>query len=100
VSGEFDSIFMAWHQGAVSASTIGIPLMCNVVASALLNLVSFEANRIVGAVTMTVCGNVKQVLTVLIGLIFLNNQVGYLGALGMALTMMGAFAYGYSVSRS
>jgi hypothetical protein len=73
--------------------------MCNVAASALLNLISFEANRLVGAVTMAVCGNVKQVLTILIGLVWLNLQIGYLGAFGMVLTMVGAFSYSYSVSR-
>ena len=74
--------------------------MCNVILSALLNLISFEANRIVGAVAMAVCGNVKQVLTILIGLVWLKLQIGYLGAFGMVLTMVGAFAYSYSVSRS
>jgi hypothetical protein len=79
---------------------MGAPLACNVVASAFLNLVSFEANRTVGAVAMAVCGNVKQVLTILAGMLWLNLQIGYLGAFGMVLTMVGAFAYSYSMSRS
>jgi hypothetical protein len=93
VTGEVYYVHAAWRIGALSALKIWPQLFYNMVAAVLLNLISFEANRIVGAVAMTVCGNVKQVLTILVAAFWLNAQIGYLGTLGVGITLAGAFAY-------
>ena len=59
----------------------------------LLNVSSFQTNKLAGALTMTVCGNLKQCLTVLIGIFLFNVTVDLLNGAGMAVTMIGAGIY-------
>lgn len=59
----------------------------------LLNVSSFQTNKLAGALTMTVCGNLKQCLTVLIGIFLFNVTVDVLNGAGMAVTMVGAAIY-------
>lgn len=59
----------------------------------LLNISSFNTNKLAGALTMTVCGNLKQCLTVLIGIFLFNVTVDFLNGSGMAVTMLGAAIY-------
>jgi len=68
-------------------------LLSNAVIAFLLNISSFQTNKIAGALTMTVCGNVKQVLTVLLGIVLFNVQVGLTNGLGMAIALAGAAYY-------
>ena len=42
---------------------------------------------------MTVCGNVKQVLTVLLGIVLFNVKVGGMNGLGMLIALGGAAYY-------
>ena len=48
-----------------------------------LNLASFAANKKTGALTMTVAANVKQILTVVLAVLFWKLEVGWVNALGM-----------------
>jgi Triose-phosphate Transporter family len=61
----------------------------------LLNISSFSTNRNAGALTMTVCGNVKQCLTILLGIIVFGVRVGWLNGIGMAGALVGAAWYGF-----
>jgi len=58
-----------------------------------LNVSSFSANKNTGALTMTVCGNVKQCLTILLGILLFGVRVGWLNGLGMGITLVGAAWY-------
>ena len=46
-----------------------------------------------GALTITVCGNVKQALTILFGIVLFHVQVGLTNAVGMVVTIAGAVWY-------
>ncbi|KAF4589425.1 Drp1p [Ophiocordyceps camponoti-floridani] len=59
----------------------------------LLNIASFQTNKLAGALTMTVCGNLKQCLTVLIGIFMFRISVDMLNGAGMGVTMVGAAIY-------
>ena len=59
----------------------------------LLNISSFNTNKLAGALTMTVCGNLKQCLTVMLGIFLFNVTVDFLNGAGMAVTMVGAAIY-------
>ncbi|MCJ1412864.1 UAA transporter [Ptychographa xylographoides] len=61
-----------------------------------LNLISFTTNKKVGALTMTVAGNVKQILTVILAFIFWHLKVGLINAVGISLTLIGGVLYGYA----
>lgn len=47
-----------------------------------LNVISFAANKQVGALTMTVAANVKQILTIVLSVAFFKLVVGIMHALG------------------
>jgi drug/metabolite transporter (DMT)-like permease len=59
----------------------------------LLNIASFNTNKVAGALTMTVCGNLKQCLTVLLGIFLFDVIITWLNGAGMAVTMLGAAIY-------
>ncbi|KAL2358121.1 triose-phosphate transporter family-domain-containing protein [Cryomyces antarcticus] len=58
-----------------------------------LNVVSFAANKRVGALTMTVAANVKQTLTVVLGFVLFDVRIEALNAAGIALTLAGGAWY-------
>ncbi|KAK0656203.1 triose-phosphate transporter family-domain-containing protein [Cercophora newfieldiana] len=66
----------------------------------LLNVSSFSTNKVAGALTMTVCGNIKQCLTVLLGIALFGVKVGFLNGLGMAVALGGAAWYSMVELRS
>jgi hypothetical protein len=66
----------------------------------LLNVSSFSTNKVAGALTMTVCGNIKQCLTVLLGIVLFGVKVGFLNGLGMAIALCGAGWYSFVELRS
>ena len=58
-----------------------------------LNIVSFTANQSTGALTMTVCANLKQCLTVLVGARVFGVRVSLVNGLGMVVAILGAAWY-------
>lgn len=70
-----------------------LALIGNGILAFVLNVVSFSANRSAGALTMTVCGNVKQCLTVLLGIVAFGVRVGWVNGVGMVVALVGAGWY-------
>jgi len=60
-----------------------------------LNVVSFTGNKKTSAVTMSVCGNIKQVLTVLLSVLIFNLSINRLNMFGISVTMAGGAYYSY-----
>ncbi|CAK7233172.1 hypothetical protein SCUCBS95973_008504 [Sporothrix curviconia] len=77
-----------------------LALVGNGVLAFALNVSSFTANKAAGALTMTVCGNVKQCLTVLLGIVFFNVTIGPFNGLGMVVSLAGAAWYSMVELRS
>jgi hypothetical protein len=69
-------------------------LAVNGILAFLLNISSFSTNKNAGALTMTVCGNVKQCLTILLGIVVFGVRVEWLNALGMVCALAGVAWYG------
>lgn len=92
ITGEVDKFRESYVSGQFS-STFGAALLVNAATAFLLNVVGFQANKMAGALTITVCGNVKQALTILLGIILFHVQVGLLNAVGMLITIAGAVWY-------
>lgn len=85
--------FMTYvEEGSLTRSRM-IALFINALIAFLLNISSFQTNKIAGALTMTVCGNVKQVLTVLLGIVLFGVKVGTWNGLGMIIALGGAAYY-------
>ena len=81
------------NSGEVSLPPAIASLTGNGFLAFLLNISSFNTNKLAGALTMTVCGNLKQCLTVLLGIVLFNVVIGWLNGTGMFITMLGAAIY-------
>ncbi|KAG5645152.1 hypothetical protein DXG03_006775 [Asterophora parasitica] len=68
-------------------------LFINGVMAFALNVVSFSANRKVGALSMTVAANVKQVLTILCAVVMFNLTITPINGVGILLTLVGGAIY-------
>lgn len=73
--------------------SLGLALLGNGVLAFVLNVTSFQTNKLAGALTLSVCGNLKQCLTVLLGVVLFNVHVGLLNGAGMLITLVGAACY-------
>jgi hypothetical protein len=68
-------------------------LLLNGILAFFLNVVSFNANRRVGPLGMSVAANVKQVLTVLCAVTMFNLTITPANGVGIALTLLGGAMY-------
>ncbi len=73
--------------------SLALALVGNGALAFVLNVSSFATNRAAGALTMTVCGNVKQCLTVLLGVLLFGVRVGCTNGVGMIVALAGAAWY-------
>jgi hypothetical protein len=92
LSGEF-SRFVGWSNDGNLTMFFAVALLGNGLLAFLLNVSSFQTNKIAGALTMTVCGNVKQCLTVLFGIVLFNVQIHLVNGAGMLIALGGAAWY-------
>ena len=67
-AGEFSGLFDLQSKGGLAPLTL-IALLGNGMLAFALNVASFQTNKVAGALTISVCGNLKQCLTVLLGII-------------------------------
>lgn len=92
-TGEVNAFRDLIARGDISLPPVFASLAGNGFLAFLLNVSSFSTNKLAGALTMTVCGNLKQCLTVLIGIFLFNVTIDLLNGTGMAVTMLGAAIY-------
>ncbi|KAI9299906.1 triose-phosphate transporter family-domain-containing protein [Cunninghamella echinulata] len=69
-------------------------LLINGILAFALNIVSFTANKKTSALTMTVAGNVKQVLSIILAVIIFKVNINMTNAFGILLTLVGGAWYG------
>ncbi|KAJ2710191.1 hypothetical protein H4R19_003872, partial [Coemansia spiralis] len=74
---------------------LAIALVANGAIAFVLNIASFTANKNTSALAMTVAGNVKVVLTVILGCMLFNVSLSSLSTLGIAVTVAGGAAYSF-----
>ncbi|KAF8960883.1 triose-phosphate transporter family-domain-containing protein [Flammula alnicola] len=89
-TGELDRV--RWHLFNVDANG-RMWLLLNGVLAFFLNVVSFNANRRVGPLGMSVAANVKQVLTILCAVVIFDLMITPANGLGIALTLLGGALY-------
>ncbi|KAH7321365.1 triose-phosphate transporter family-domain-containing protein [Stachybotrys elegans] len=92
-TGEVGAFANLFSSGEVSVLPSILSLGGNGFLAFLLNISSFNTNKLAGALTMTVCGNLKQCLTVALGIFLFNVTINLLNGAGMAVTMVGAGIY-------
>lgn len=92
-TGEVSGFHQLMTSGEIHVPSAIASLTGNGFLAFLLNISSFNTNKLAGALTMTVCGNLKQCLTVALGIFLFNVTVDVLNGAGMAVTMVGAAIY-------
>jgi hypothetical protein len=92
LSGETLDCFSWANEGNMTTFFI-CALVGNGILAFMLNVSSFQTNKIAGALTMTVCGNVKQCLAVLFGIVLFNVQINMVNGAGMVIALSGAAWY-------
>jgi len=90
--GEVESLRMVFADGHFSRFFM-MALLANGGLALLLNIVSLQTNKMAGAVTLTVCGNVKQALTIGLGIVLFDLRMSFTHAAGLAITVLGAVWY-------
>ncbi|KAH7031652.1 triose-phosphate transporter family-domain-containing protein [Microdochium trichocladiopsis] len=60
-----------------------------------LNVSSFSTNKIAGALTMTVCANIKQCLTIILGSLLFEVNLSIMNMWGILVTVAGAAVYSF-----
>ncbi|TFK31801.1 triose-phosphate transporter family-domain-containing protein [Crucibulum laeve] len=91
LSGELGRVQTHFYTSVVGTARIW--LLLNGILAFLLNVVSFNANKKVGALGMSVAGNVKQVLTILCAVALFNLNITPMNGIGIALTLFGGMWY-------
>ena len=90
--GEFRGFF-AWVQEGNLGSSYSTALAGNGLLAFMLNIASLHTNKLAGALTMTICANLKQCLTVILGIMMFDTKIGIWSGYGMAITLVGAAVY-------
>ena len=92
LAGETAGIQVAIAEGKIS-NGMWLALLGNGFLAFVLNISSFQTNKLAGALTIAVAANIKQTLTILLGIALFNVRVGFLNGLGMIITLLGAAWY-------
>lgn len=91
-TGELSSFMAYYYDGGLTRSQF-LALLGNGFLAFLLNITSFQTNKLAGALTISVCGNIKQCLTIMLGIVLFDVKVGLLNGLGMLIALAGAGWY-------
>lgn len=91
-TGELTSFIAYTNQGKLVPS-LCVALLGNGILACLLNFSSFQTNKIAGALTLTVAANLKQTLTIVLGIALFNVKVGPLNWIGIMTVVAGAAWY-------
>ncbi|DBA02673.1 TPA: hypothetical protein N0F65_010498 [Lagenidium giganteum] len=65
------------------------------IVSFLLNVTSFQANKVTSAVTLCVCGNMKQIIVIALSIWVNQEDFGTQKAIGTVIVTLGGIAYAY-----
>jgi uncharacterized protein involved in cysteine biosynthesis len=101
----FSYIFGEWeaikkHQAPDNFyHSVTIPLLLNSILAFCLNWVSFTSIKLTSALTMTIVGNVKQILTIILSLWIYPAILSSTNILGIVITLFGGIAYSIASSR-
>ena len=60
-----------------------------------LNVSSFSTNKVAGALTMTVCANIKQCLTIVLGGLLFDVHLSAMNMWGILITVIGGGVYSF-----
>lgn len=90
--GEYDEIVANWEK-IVLDSTVMILVFGSALVAFLLNVTNFFTNQTTSPLILSVSGNVKQCVSIIVGIILFNEVVGLLNATGISITILGTILF-------
>lgn len=101
---EHEAVLKAYANPKIWNWTTLAVVAATALLSFLLNVTNFITNKETSPLTLTIGGNVKQVLSILISVMAFGSSLNYVNAFGMSLATVAAVAYSlereYSAQRS
>lgn len=91
-SGELSKFQVSTSEGVFTTGLL-LAIVANAAMAFGLNLVSFQTNKVAGALTISVTGNVKQCLTIILGIVLFNVRIALLNGAGIFIAVLGAAYY-------
>lgn len=92
LTGEFTEFMAYVRHGQLDGGRF-MAVAGNGVLAFALNVASFQTNKLAGALSMTICANLKQCLTILLGAAFWNIRMNAMNGMGILLALGGAAWY-------
>lgn len=92
LTGEFSEFIEYVGQGQLDRSRF-MAVAGNGILAFALNIASFQTNKLAGALSMTICANLKQCLTIVLGAAFWNIKMNAMNGVGILLALGGAAWY-------
>eukprot|EP00009_Paramoeba_aestuarina_P008359 CAMPEP_0201508504 /NCGR_PEP_ID=MMETSP0161_2-20130828/1857_1 /ASSEMBLY_ACC=CAM_ASM_000251 /TAXON_ID=180227 /ORGANISM="Neoparamoeba aestuarina, Strain SoJaBio B1-5/56/2" /LENGTH=185 /DNA_ID=CAMNT_0047903197 /DNA_START=473 /DNA_END=1030 /DNA_ORIENTATION=- len=86
---------LEWNEGMIFDPKFLVVLSANGFVAFMLNVANFNFINHTSALTVTICGNVKCVLTIMISVLIFQNPISLLNFMGTLLTVIGAAIYSY-----
>jgi drug/metabolite transporter (DMT)-like permease len=88
------------EEGSIDPQAFGLALAANGAMAFLLNYSNFMTTKKTSALTVTVAGNVKHILTIVLSIVVFQNPISFMNGLGTVITLVGAILYsGYDYAR-
>ncbi|RLN37167.1 hypothetical protein BBO99_00002747 [Phytophthora kernoviae] len=91
LTGEVDTIMDNWE--VVPSASFWFILTG--IISFMLNVTSFMANKVTSPVTLCVCGNMKQVVVIVMSILINNDVITVQKAIGIVVVSIGGATYAY-----
>lgn len=92
LSGEFSEFMMYVRQAKLDGNRF-MAVAGNGILAFAVNIASFQTNKLAGALAMTVCANLKQCLTIVLGAAFWHIRLNAVNGAGIVLALVGAAYY-------
>ena len=89
---------LAGELGELGRGALGGAVLTALLAF-LLNWLSFSATQHTSALSLAICGNIKQVAIIAAAVLFFQTRCTWLGLAGMALALLGSAVYRYGVGQ-
>ncbi|CAD7968602.1 unnamed protein product [Amoebophrya sp. A25] len=99
-AGEIRGISEFWSKTEIPGLHLAVVFLLYVFQGTLLNFVTFWCTSVTSPVTTGVCGNMKALLTSLVGVFLFKTNLSPLGWAGFALNSAGGFFYSLSQARA
>lgn len=85
-----------WLNNMNSKISLFFMLLLNGVIAFLLNITNFITTKKTSALTVTVAGNVKHIITIITSVIIFQNPISPLNAIGSIIAILGAMLYSWN----